>query len=130
MKITELRIGNFVKWNNNIDKVASIIQDDTNGDSIQCDNLHAERVLSEYDAIPLTEEWLLKFGFQLIQDGFFQYYVLEYWNYIKTVKRKFQISLEWMDDHYLGIWLGDGVVHIYSVHQLQNLYFALTREEL
>jgi hypothetical protein len=75
--------------------------------------------LEDYRPIPLTEEWLLKFGFELdiSQIEFF---------------------------HRGGVWMhfdGDSLsanfghieqldVEIKYVHQLQNLYFALTGEEL
>lgn len=66
-----------------------------------------------FDPIPLTEEWLLKFGFS-----------------IKGFKGGYQICTS-----SLGGWILDngfscvGIEFEY-VHQLQNLYFALTNEEL
>ena len=67
--------------------------------------------------IPLTEEWLLKFGFIELPDGLFLHsmYSIAYDLSDNTVK----VSDSWE--------FGDSVKY---VHQLQNLYFALTREEL
>ena len=63
--------------------------------------------------IPLTEEWLLKFGFE-ITDNF-------------QTKDRFQTHKQdgifWFEYGYI-------VVELNYVHQLQNLYFALTGEEL
>jgi hypothetical protein len=63
--------------------------------------------------IPLTEEWLLKFGFEKYDD------MILYWE---------------LDD--VTIWEEKGKYQFFSdknikyVHQLQNLYFALTEKEL
>jgi uncharacterized protein YukJ len=72
--------------------------------------------------IPITEEWLLKFGFTRIKskttycdDGF-----IDVWN-----KDGFLL-----DDKGVLIEYTENFVRIYYVHQLQNLYFALQGEEL
>lgn len=71
--------------------------------------------LNNFEGIPLTEEWLLKFGFHFDK---------EYNSYSKSFltiydgKKGFSSDLFW-----------DGL-EIHSVHKLQNLYFALTNEEL
>ena len=83
MKVEELRIGNWIKDGH------------------------------EFNPIPLTEEWLLKFGFKKISEiGDYSNgnmtVILAISNKIYTLKRK----------------------RINHVHQLQNLYFALTGEEL
>jgi hypothetical protein len=51
MKASELRIGNWIKDGHDIEQITS--------DHMIC--LHSGRC--EFDQIPLTEEWLLKFGF-------------------------------------------------------------------
>jgi len=72
------------------------------------------------EPIPLTEEWLQKTGLEktsiLYQKGKF---AIKAW--------KVGVDIEWV------IFWGDHVilyVKDYHVHQLQNLYFALTGEEL
>jgi len=62
--------------------------------------------------IPLTEEWLLKFGFKNLSIGLFE---LIHNNVIG-----YRLSIE-------GQY---GYEEIKYIHQLQNLYFALTGEEL
>jgi len=66
------------------------------------------------EPIPLTEEWLLKFGF----DVSVSHYIC---------KGKFAICS--IDDHFMyrGTELAP---EIHYVHQLQNLYHALTGQEL
>tara|TARA_R110000772_G_scaffold99393_1_gene199295 strand:+ start:42 stop:404 length:363 start_codon:yes stop_codon:yes gene_type:complete len=70
---------------------------------------------TEFRPIPLTEEWLVKFGFEKLEGwddmyyfkiGYFQIY-------------EYNVSGYEYDDF-----------NIKHVHQLQNLYFALTGEEL
>jgi hypothetical protein len=62
--------------------------------------------------IPLTEEWLLKFGFE-DDNAFFK-------NRITLYK---QDGIFWCD----LLW---DCIDVNYVHQLQNLYYALTGEEL
>ncbi len=69
------------------------------------DYLHTNGVtapVASFQPIELTEEWLLKMGFTKSKDSFNAFY------------------LELFDD----------VLNIKYVHQLQNLYHALTGEEL
>ncbi len=74
--------------------------------------------------IPLTEEWLLKFGF----DDFGN----EFRFSVKSAQYKICKQDDWW---FIGISPDSKQTvyfawHIYCVHQLQNLYFALTNTEL
>jgi hypothetical protein len=67
--------------------------------------------------ITLTEEWLLNFGFEYSANSFYE-------------KQRLAISIEYgveVSNYINSIHL---TVEIKYVHQLQNLYFALTGEEL
>jgi hypothetical protein len=75
------------------------------------------RVPHNYFGIPLTEEWLLKFGFA-VTDGLF------------GNKYRKSIDLYTMKDKSIGFVFDDYCITIQYVHQLQNLYFALTGQEL
>lgn len=72
--------------------------------------------------IPLTEEWLIKFGFESEQNDYDKQINCFVFN---------QITLY---DHQNGSYslyrYNDAHVYLPHVHQLQNLYFALTSEEL
>jgi hypothetical protein len=73
--------------------------------------------------IPLTEEWLFKFGFQIDELERDEYYIYEADHLVclyKGINGGYQRTINDYDD---GIELN-------NVHQLQNLYFALTGEEL
>jgi len=121
MKVTELRIGNFVNvngWFSEIAKIGYNYVDISNG----VDSHH----IKELEPIPLTEQWLERLGFN--DDGFKQY---EFTNWgIKVKKDSYAISdPNWFVFH--------GFINQYSelvslkyVHSLQNLYFCLTNEEL
>ena len=123
MKANELRIGNWVEWANEFKKVVAI---DSQCSTIQVDNL----VLIDYDEkkfkpIPLTEEWLIKFGFGT-ELGFPN----EYFNNVALE----QVVIVYDLTHSLfnlETDSGDVInINIQHVHQLQNIYFALTNEEL
>ena len=124
MKANELRIGNLVE--------ATLTKD------VYEIDLYALRVIEDgnyqnsYDTettvfkpISLTEEWLLKFGFIRHHNDYSNGII-----YIKNVPNN--TEFEW------GVYpneLGSGIqienrILLHYVHQLQNLYFALTGEEL
>jgi hypothetical protein len=124
----ELRIGNFVDCERPLYDEKFITVESVSFDSI---NLNfREYELEKLQPIPLTEEWLLKFGFELeTDDGDVKYYEIQrFWYYV-------------IFDHgdvRLDIKTGKNITHtvfymderFQYVHQLQNLYFALTGEEL
>lgn len=72
----------------------------------------------EFEPFPLTEEWLERFGFEKIQMSIPTAYKTKDGFRIKKDQRGY-----WMQYKY-------GMTIIKHVHQLQNLYFALTGEEL
>ena len=103
MKANELRIGNYYnQFGNERTVTGETIKDLTNAPNEQlwC------------KPIPLTEEWLLRFGFEAIDDGWYQ-----------------KVEFTWNIYDYLVRWNGN-VINAQYVHQIQNLYFALTGEEL
>ena len=70
---------------------------------------------TEFRALPLTEEWLVKFGFEKLE-GWDDLYYFKI-GYVQLYH--YNVSGFEYDDF-----------NIKHVHQLQNLYFALTNEEL
>ena len=67
----------------------------------------------DLEPIPLTEEWLLKFGFERLGSGRFDFKTFTYYLHDGSFYNK-----------------TSRLCTIKYVHQLQNLYFALTGEEL
>ena len=122
MDAKELRVGNFV----------TAIRCDNSQIIDQVKQLHESYVVTKFDwgkvePIPLTEEWLTKLGFKqtekIAQKIIRSVGRLGVLNVEKS--KPFEIKLSyWVDD--------DGILisKIKYVHQLQNLYFALTGEEL
>lgn len=122
MRATELRIGNLFYYHikNNLDErkewdeVGQIDYEDLKT-LTEFDNN------SEYKPIPLTEEWLLKFGFK---KNYKRGYILKINSFLRIAG--FQtiphLYLEYEENYCL--------VTLEYVHQLQNLYFALTENEL
>lgn len=135
MKNTELRIGNLITGiydgDDEKEAICEVLAVDATqslgeGWSIMVDSDESAECFDDFKPILLTEEWLIKFGFTYKrpgaggQDSWSGY---GFW------------SLN--DISFLGI--KDGKILYYNrirasqiayVHQLQNLYFALTGEEL
>lgn len=109
MKSSDLRIGNYVLANGKITKVIDVLESGIN--QMRYD---VEYDLEDLEPIELTEEILLKCGFEKE--------ILEPKHYcIKGM------CIWKCNDMFLCDKNG---VHIKYLHQLQNLYFALTNEEL
>lgn len=121
MKAEELRIGNLVEYKIN-DKF-----DDRKEwwevSEIDADDIHwlskVDKEDENFRQIPLTEEWLLKFGFEkdgndlILDNGLF-------------------LLVSYNDDEFVHLKSNhlETIVSIKYLHQLQNLYFALTGIEL
>lgn len=108
IKANELRIGNLVHTNFEREKQITDIKPID----------FRENYLNLYDPIPLTEEWLLKFGFEkenILSDGTISFKFNPYF-YFNPLKKEGYICIHTPPIKY--------------VHQLQNLYFSLTGEEL
>ena len=135
MKANELRIGNLILCRNETDRVCGI-DEKINGDAIICSDKYGVGE-SDIKPIPLTEEWLLKFGFESWNcKGV-------YWIFEKVIYKKLDIEqkmiisssgtccIEEQEDH-REVEVQKFIIRpdIQYVHQLQNLYFALTGEEL
>ena len=84
-----------------------------------------------HSPIPLTEDWLLKFGFERKDSST----CVQWWNGINEITHDWLVDLIWLKEpERIGApnfpFYRNGKHTIYYVHQLQNLYFALTGEEL
>jgi hypothetical protein len=139
ISIKELRIGNLALFDGRIVVVwgfgRTIFDYGLISDHVDIYNIddHEDDYVSikSLKPIPLTEEWLLKFGFKKressVSDSF---YIGE-----NPTTRDWMFDIFWiknmMDYSYEDYpFYRNGHFKIKSVHQLQNLYFALTGEDL
>ena len=116
LKATDFRINNLVQDDlGNLLKVKKLDGEDITLKVVDRSKFPLEVGWKPYP-IPLTEEWLFKFGFKLVESHDDHLYYLEETDF--SLNRSFQFN-----NYYKRIELK-------YVHQLQNLYFALTGEEL
>lgn len=122
MEARDLRVGNLVSYENaefNVCKVQTVFLTHFRATNIDTGVCYGNSLRINYKPIPLSEEWLLKFGFEKSSP---------YW--IKA-----------SSGFYFGIFPDGNLMYLFSeelmtpikckhVHQLQNLYFALTGQEL
>lgn len=110
MESNELRIGNYFI--------------DEDGELVQLEEKHFNWIDWSYcRPIPLTEEWLVKFGIYLdfIEGDYYESEV-----YIKNEKYNYII---YSFENQYGIF--DYIEkEVEYVHEIQNLYFALEKKEL
>ena len=132
MKSSDLRIGNYVHHNINnsnkhfIGNELIVCEITENGITTFYNNIDGDKQIvrgkSNYEPIPLTEEWLIKMGFEYIEIGeevFEQNWVLSGHEILCGPANE---GLFYHD------FLNGGLVQY--VHTLQNLIYALTGKEL
>lgn len=124
MEIKELRFGNIINLINiGQCSIVALERFDNNVLPVVCNEKREFKVNQNIiEPIPLTEEWLLKFGFSKKENK-------EYW-----FKEDSMIRFALLDN-VLHCSIGDdeyGILYnrLKYVHQLQNLFFALTNKEL
>jgi hypothetical protein len=137
IRVNELRMDNYIlfkKFGEGEGKIGQMKAGDFG--RVKCDDPEN----SEYHPIPLTPEWLKRCGFekdnfaQIKEDGGFD--VREKW---VSADKEVELFLVVLAGKYMT---GDNPCYgrkmkgfhryqpIVSIHQLQNLYFALTGDEL
>ena len=126
LSATELRIGNFISINFGNRDDGKIITVDGVSD---CEIFNEETgysLCNEFNPIMITEQWLLDFGFN--QNIETQWYI-HFDNMCLTLYEdlpQYIVEIHDMEMNDSSIFL----MSIQYVHQLQNLFFALTQEEL
>lgn len=136
MKASELRIGNYITDEfyesfSTIIEVESInqkginllLEDDGKWAEISNRWIEPEYKFDELFGLPITEEWLLKFGFEKTQNS----YKLEDYQIVDIYNGNTWLLEEFDYENICFVGIGKGMNYL---HQLQNLYFALTGEEL
>ena len=126
MKASELRIGNFVCDDYSGEMIVTAINRSNHielakNNSLPSGLYSVDRVIP----IPITEEWLLKFGFSGSEG------VIDLTNEGSGNDDYFNLNYD--SENGMWIYFNEGwmyLLHIKFVHQLQNLYFSLTGEEL
>ncbi len=114
MKATELRIGNWVMYSSKIQVNENKIR--------ECVD-HPDRFVP----ITITEEWLERFGFE--KDEEYDEGGLVDYRWI-LMNGSLEFVSFWNSEEITGVNQPQTGVDVEYVHTLQNLYFALTGQEL
>jgi len=123
MEASELRIGNLVSHPELEISIVCIIQNNCYGVSNKkIDNTRVSYLKCQ--PIKLTEKWLLKFGFEKGVDNV--YYIKSKQMYLKIFEKIGHV-IGSVDKYSNCFKISNDIKY---VHQLQNLYFALTGKEL
>lgn len=121
IQINELRIGNLIQE-------GKIEQIDNSIDEVYYsgDGYYQSNYCCNINPILLNKEWLSKFGFEKSDKRFDYFSRTHYFLYIKKIDLTGDLVIN--VDEYGNI--KNSYSHIKYIHQLQNLYFALTNTEL
>lgn len=119
MKANELRIGNWYNW----------YADGKNYQyQVKAEDFVNE-IIENFDPIPLTEEILLKCGFFKCED-FDEGGLIDYRYELHLFNGSISFTSNWNTEDCIYVNLNQCGADVFYLHQLQNLYFALTGEEL
>jgi len=119
MKVNELRVGNLIKWGVHYCAVKSFTRSDINPEVyIYTDKTIGAIELSNFEPISITTEILEKAGFkkELVKGS-----LTNHWYRLGEIS---------YNESHKGWWLRGRIKNINYVHQLQNLIFAFSDEEL
>lgn len=124
MKTKELRIGNYVNYFED-STIFEVVQVESNGLEVKNKNEFTWIEIENFEGIPINKEWMLKLGFCEV--------------YIDMYEIKPNVNgCECFSFHsdYNSVTISDGfgndylVKNIQYIHQLQNLFYSITRTEL
>ena len=108
IEVNELRLGNYIY------KLGNVMQ--VENETFR----NVSAMLFPYDPIPITEEWLLNFGFEKVPDGWYMF----------GEKDDIKFDISYITDCVIYFYCCGRTRTLKYVHQVQNLYIALTGEEL
>ena len=119
----DLRIGNLVQYNGKVYAIRIIDEEHVAlKDNVSFDYIRYDQI----EAIEITEEWLLKLGFETLEKEERFEFLSKYKNDCFTL-----LSGIAADRNVFLVWKKNSVIcHVKFVHQLQNLHFALTGKQL
>lgn len=114
MKNTQLRTGNLILYKGEVKTVDGILRGHICLFEHSKDGKYGDWIdLDEIEFIPLTEYWLIKLGLVSIEIGYYQ------------INEGVSIDVE-NQVRYESSWMTECIY----VHQLQNLYYAITGSDL
>lgn len=127
IKANELRIGNSIDIDGNIHKVDAVIQTSSDsGFELYVDGIDYDYAIYAKQT-PLTKEWLLKLGFETTdaETDYMEWSIGDF-----SIGNKGGLDGYQDHDFYFEYGMLGTKKVIKYVHELQNLYFALTGQEL
>lgn len=139
VKIQELRLDNLLKRGDDIVVVSAIFRSHFNCDNYENGIDYGNNHQNNYQPIPLTEEWLLKLGFEHTKTDAPMWINSFCINIPARWGNRLVIEAKVEDSEYGGIEAYLILTHARAlrvekkyryVHEVQNLYYALTQTEL
>lgn len=129
MKAEELRIGNYINWEQTTHIVSglpnfNLVRSYWIKDSIAQTEEEYQGFIEEAKPIPLNEEWLLKLGF--VKEKGMLHGLDKFKLFLPCINK----PILTYSQRSISVSNGSFSLEMKYVHQIQNLYYALTGEEL
>lgn len=127
IKANDFRYLNWLNYKGNAFQVNDIFG--ASGLLTVLPNVTAERPgrlsMHDFEPIPLSEEWLKRLGFESGDDCFYKNLRPTMWGYLNLQTEDYSVSIS---PDIGGIHVPGNEIKF--LHQLQNLFYALTGQEL
>ena len=129
LSATELRIGNIIKLSES-NEIFMAYEICSYGFRVRNKNEDTWIEEWQFEGIQLTEEWLLRFGFEKAKHSHgYDCYIKDGFDFDIVSHGRYWVLAIYTDESCTNsLYFAHG--RFEYVHQLQNLYFALTGEEL
>jgi hypothetical protein len=135
MKSVEYQVRNWVKRPQSVeeffispmfeDQVKALQTNDTALFAKPDDRGNSSVPLLQLRGIPLSDQWLVRLGFENVSDE-----KIQQWKKVAPGKMLFHILRKYDNAEFFNISFKDTHIPILYVHQLQNLYRSLAGEDL
>lgn len=121
MEAKDLRIGNLINWNGVDRELSSTLM------NILLTNPNAKDYIKQ---VPLARELLRRFGFKQYEyTSNYKIKANKYWSLGELKQGFLKIKLTEAMNYRVENF-GNKSIYLYTAHELQNLYFAITNTEL
>lgn len=121
MRPKDIRLGNYIQWDDDSKEIIQVESIERGEEETKNMYFVNGGWIEDFLPVPISEDWLIKFGFTKDKTDNYFYGHPTYKTFYPIYKRGESFGFN---------GLGLSVKEFKYIHQLQNLYYSLTSEEL